>query len=229
MAKNGLSAEEYRGWIDSSITIDGDIKDYISEFLLGSPAFGLSKKGRSLYEYYGYKNANDYESLLIDLTNGIDFQCFEKYEELKIAIVGSDNACFRNDLPSELIEFIYMYTGKVSDSDFYKRYFKTEIISKGKKKEKLQAEAKQRKSVVCADKLFYHLRNGLAHGCYSITKYRGETFLVLQDETKDKYISARMVLKCSTLTRWIHYLENRAENTIDNNTSFVKEIILWRN
>ena len=69
-----------------------------------------------------------------------------------------------------------------------------------------------RKNTVEIEKLFYHLRNGLAHGCFSSFKQNGEVYYIIQDESKDDMISARMVLKRKTLQSWIDYLKDRKEN-----------------
>lgn len=76
MAKNGLDASGYRGWISDSIEIDEFTNKLFSEFVIGTPAYGLSKKERGFYEYYKYKNMSDYEQLKSNLVGSIPFFVF---------------------------------------------------------------------------------------------------------------------------------------------------------
>lgn len=55
--------------------------------------------------------------------------------------------------------------------------------------------------------LFYHIRNSFAHGRFDIIKTKTDNIFVMEDVNK-KYISARMVLKESTLLNWIDIIEH---------------------
>lgn len=211
MAKNGLDATSYRGWISNNIEIDGFTNLLFSEFVIGTPAFNLSQKGRDLYEYYEFKTIAEYDQLKIDLIGSIPFVSFETYEKLKDGISIDTDINFSNQIPQVLVEKIYIYTGTISDSNFYKRYFKSSVSTKGKDKSTIKAEATGRKNTVEIEKIFYHLRNGLAHGCFSAFEQNGDIYYVIQDESNDGMISARMVLKENTLQTWIDYLKDRKE------------------
>ncbi len=54
--------------------------------------------------------------------------------------------------------------------------------------------------------LFYHIRNSLAHGRFDIIKRNTDNIFVMEDVNK-KCISARMVIKESTLLNWIEIIE----------------------
>jgi len=217
MAKNGLDASNYRGWIDKTIEFSHDLSILFSEFVVGTPAYGLSAKGRSLHDYYNYDSISDYDQLKKEMLSSVDFQPFEKYEELKKALINHNILSFSNKVPLTTDEYVYIYVGTVSDSKFYQAYFKGETnINKGKKNEIRQQEALQRRITVAVDKLFYHLRNALAHGYFVRFDQDDTKMIVLQDESNDGSISARMVLKMDTLKEWIEYLKMR-KTAINNN------------
>lgn len=212
MAKDGLDATVYRGWIDSTFTIDCKMNTLFSEFVVGSPAYGLSKKGRGLYDYYEYKSILDYEKLKNDLVGNIDFQYFDTYQKLKNAILSESAMNFTSRLPSTVGEHIFIYVGIVSDSDFFNAFFKhSESNTQIKTKEIIMQESEAKKAAVAIDKLFYHIRNGLAHGCYTIISQDGENYCVIQDESRDGFISARIILKLSTFNMWIEYLQKKIQ------------------
>ena len=58
--------------------------------------------------------------------------------------------------------------------------------------------------------VFYHLRNGLAHGRYSIygAKNITNSYILLEDYYQER-LSARIVLKISTLKNWIRIIKNK--------------------
>ena len=210
MAQNGLEATAYRGWISTNIEIDEFTRQLFSEFVIGTPSFDLSRKGRDLYTYYEFKTIADYIKLKNDLVGSIPFYPFETYEGLKNGIIADQDIGLRDKFTANLVEKIYIYTGSVSDSKFYQRYFKLHVSTKGKTMKTIQTEALDRKNIVEIEKLFYHLRNGLAHGCFSVFEQNGDTYYVIQDESSNS-ISARIVLKQTTLQIWMDYLRTRKE------------------
>lgn len=216
MAKNGLEATTYRGWIDANIEIDEDLKILMSEYVIGTPAYGLSKKERGLYNYYRYDNLSDYILLQKDLLEGIAFNYFETYEKLKDALLLDDDINFSSKLPEQLIETIYIYIGDTYNSKFYKAYFKSEDSQKGKKKSEISEVSEQKKVAVAIDKLFYHMRNSLAHGCFALVQ-QDKRFIVLQDETEDPFVSARIVLSVDRVKKWIKYLVERRKKLEEEN------------
>lgn len=72
MAKEGLNATGYRGWISQDINVDSFTSKIFSEFVLTTPAYGISVKGRNLYDYYGFCEPGDYVRLKNDLIGKID-------------------------------------------------------------------------------------------------------------------------------------------------------------
>ena len=217
MASNGLNAKEYRDWIDNSIELSDTIVLLFSQFVVGTPAYGLSKKGRDLYSHFGYKELLDYMRLKEYLLDGIEFKCCERYEELKDEILNDELMNFNLEFSQPLVEKIFIFSGKFSDSSFYKDFFKND--EKGKEKEKIPPEkrkiqSQQKKTVVAIDKLFYHIRNALAHGCFSVVKSGDNEYLVLQDEYNNN-ISARMIIKTETLLKWIEFFQEREKSLFD--------------
>lgn len=222
MAKNGLDATSYRGWILNNIEIDEFTNLLFSEFVIGTPAFNLSQKGRDLYSYYEFKTIADYDKLKLDLIGSIPFSSFETYEKLKDGISNDIDMNFTNHPPVVLNEKIYMYAGSVRDNKFYKQYFITTGSTKGKNIDTIHSEALTKKNIVDVEKLFYHLRNGLAHGCFSAFEQNGNVYYIIQDESNDGIISARMVLEANTLQTWIDYLKVRKE-TISSSITTAEE------
>ena len=65
--------------------------------------------------------------------------------------------------------------------------------------------------------VFYHIRNALAHGRLAMYKHGVDIVFVLEDGVKqgDKFqVRSRMVLKKSTLIKWIEIIEKGPQNTI---------------
>lgn len=145
MAKKGLNATDYRGWIQNDIEIHGFTTQLFSEFVIGTPAFGLSKKGRDLYEYYKYNVITDYNKLKKDLVGEIPFNSYETYEILKQEITKDDNMNFKNDISDALVEAIYIYSGAVLIVNFIKIILKPILQKKARKRMKLVKKAPEEK------------------------------------------------------------------------------------
>lgn len=71
--------------------------------------------------------------------------------------------------------------------------------------------------------VFYHIRNALAHGRINIVDENGECTFVLEDinskiKNKNNHVavSARMILKRSTLLKWIEIIEAGESEYIEN-------------
>lgn len=62
--------------------------------------------------------------------------------------------------------------------------------------------------------VFYHIRNAFAHGRLNIVDVNGECTFILEDivpnhsNPQRQKVSARMILKRSTLLRWIEIIED---------------------
>lgn len=64
--------------------------------------------------------------------------------------------------------------------------------------------------------LFYHLRNGFAHGRFCIFEFKREYWFAIEDVTSpgkgnptdNRRVSARIVLKYSTLRKWIKLIQD---------------------
>ncbi len=60
--------------------------------------------------------------------------------------------------------------------------------------------------------IFSHIRNSFAHGRFNIVDFNGEQFYIFEDVAEQKNphitkISARMILRTSTLLKWIQIIE----------------------
>ena len=60
--------------------------------------------------------------------------------------------------------------------------------------------------------IFSHIRNSFAHGRFNITDFNGEQFYIFEDVAEQKNphitkISARLILRTSTLLKWIQIIE----------------------
>lgn len=220
MAKHGLEAQYFRNWIDDSITVEGMLGTILSEFVIGTPAYNISRKGRDLFLFYNLNMMSKYQALKDELIKDLDFKSFEKYELLKDALINNPQVLF-NVIPDTLEEAIYMYIGNITDNKFYKNYFKTtageETTEKKKTREEITACASLKRSVVETERIFAHVRNGVAHGCFAICRKGTEAFYIIQDETPDGVISARIIISEKRLERWLVLLENTKDNDTHNN------------
>lgn len=68
--------------MSKNIHIDDFTKILFEEFVLGTPAFDMSEKGRSFYEYYKYKKIDDFYKIKCDLIGNIEFNHMETINEL---------------------------------------------------------------------------------------------------------------------------------------------------
>lgn len=209
MSKPQIDVTEYRQWISKNIDIDTNTALLFSEFVLGTPAFGLSKKERNFYDYYQFQSITDYTQLRTDLLGKIPFKTCETYKNLENELLTDNTINFSATIPDELTEKIYIYTGYPSSSKFLKNKFNLDSSTKGKKKIEIHDSTTEKKDAVAIEKLFYHLRNGLAHGGFSTLTKNNELYYIIQDESSNGFISARMILKLNTLLSWIEYLKNR--------------------
>lgn len=202
---DGLKIDDYLSWIDKTIEFDDFMKTIYSELVIGTPAYGVSKKGKNLIDYYGFRNIDDYPNLFNELFKNIsDFKSFDTLEKLKNGLSNHNLLSFKEYIPSNLQECVYMYTGKPTDNKFYKECVKKYIKNMGSTKKEVEVK----KYISDIDKFFSHIRNCFAHGSYATVEENNNTFFILQDDNK-KFISARMILKKSTIEDIITYLNKR--------------------
>ena len=55
--------------------------------------------------------------------------------------------------------------------------------------------------------IFYHIRNCFAHGRFNISENNEDWTFVMEDWGRNNRVSARMILKKSTLLKWIEIIE----------------------
>ena len=209
---NGLLASAYSDWINADISIDSNTKQYIEFFVMGTPSLGLSWKGRELYSFYFYENPEEYVALWDKLCEGIeDYLCAKTYDELWEKLKKHEWLCF-SDMPTDVAEAIYIYVGDYKNDKLHKEYFsESKVDSKGKENKKRSEEAKEYTRIACVNKLFYHVRNSFAHGCYALFEDEMERYYIFQDVKpgeREKTISARIVVSEARIKKWIKILEN---------------------
>lgn len=211
MANNGLKADNYSGWIDKSITIDKELNRIISNYVIGTPGFDCSSKGRDLYSFYGIQTGEGFKQLLSELLNGHEVIHCEDYESVRLALLSDPRKCFSNELPQNVEEWLCYYIEKPSEGKFYQALL-PELQGQGDS----TWSAEDKKAIVKVEMLFRHIRNSFAHGLFTFVSKKNERFYILQDENKQHYISARMIIKHSTLKRWTEILD-------DKRVQFVRE------
>lgn len=200
----GLNPEDYRSWIDSEIELDDDLKCIFENFVIGTPACGLSKKARTLFDYYEYRSLSEYSELKNKFLHDIEDLCFsDTFEKLKDAMLCHDFIGFKT-IPSDFAEVVFIYIG-----DFHNNSNKLKSKFSAEEYEGLNRFeiAQIKRDALSVDKLFAHIRNSLAHGSFAVIDKK-ERYIFFQDESPNG-ISARMVLKVSTLKQWIKILDDR--------------------
>lgn len=70
--------------------------------------------------------------------------------------------------------------------------------------------------------VFSHIRNSLAHGRFNIIDFNSETFFILEDSGTKNRVSARMILKKSTLLKWIEAIEGGEKAYVEEHGAGVK-------
>ena len=212
---NGLDASIYSKWIKSEdIRFTEDLKELFEFYVLGTPAFNLSSRGRCLYTYYGYKEINEYDTLLKALTAGISYcEYSDTYENLKNLLLSSNCWLGFSDFPITTEEAIAIYCGEYTKNYFFINYFKptaSPVNPKGITNNQRKEATDSLRHIVYVERIMYHIRNSLAHGLFCLVEKDDEHYYIFQDTNKNQLISARMILKISTLKRWIKILtDNR--------------------
>lgn len=215
MTNDGMLAKNYSAWIDLDITLDPTTKLLVENYVIGSPAFGLSQKGRDLYTYYHFQNQKEYLQLWEDMCKDLpDCYCADNYGDLKNKLTDHEWLSF-NQMPTDVTEAIYIYVGTHTDDKLFKEHFSALTVkSNGKNNNMRQQAANDCKRIAYVDKLLSHIRNSFAHGQYSILENESDAYYILQDVSKNGCISARMVLTATRLKSWIDLFEQKRQNYI---------------
>lgn len=212
----GLKAENHSRWISNGISIDDGLRIIIEQFLVGTPSCDLSRIGRDLFSYYQYKHVDDYVALWNVLVGNIsDVVLYPNYQELGEGLTNHKWLGFV-DLPERISEAVHLYICEYKSDKLYRSHFidLPAVKNKGATNEERQKAAEPKRNILYVNQLFFHLRNSLAHGCFSILKQDNQQYYVFQDENQNHIMSARMVLSNFTLTRWITLLRDR-ENIVN--------------
>lgn len=211
MPKEGMSASEHSRWLDKEqFKVEGFLATLFENFVVRSPAFGLSAKGRDLYMEYSMIGPKDFKALWDELCKGLsDSECLigKTRKEVKEHITRSTLLNF-DETPASLSEaFCIGVVKTLKEDELYRKYFSALSIesSKGKSQVDIHRDSEERWSIVYVNKLFRHLRNGLAHARYIIVSCDNIEYYIIEDETGDE-ITARMILSRERLNTWISLL-----------------------
>lgn len=207
----GMSASGNDGWINKKcFSIDGFIRDLFEAFVVGTPAYGLSAKGRDLFVQFDMTTPYEFKKMWDGLRAGI-IECFTgtTRKEVKDQIKGSAVLNF-NHAPTVLSEAMAIFIGnKYQDDELYKAYFTsaTACSTKGKSKQEIQKDSEEKWSVAYVDKLFRHIRNSLAHGRFLVlNNEEGQEFIIFEDVFQNE-ITARILITRSRVEKWMKLFE----------------------
>ena len=169
---------------------DADFVRIVNFFVFHSPCKGLSAMGVSLAEY-GWSNPWKSPFYL----NKQLRQAATNYELLFSAqnrtSKKNQSAVENKEAKKDMMEMALEKSGL---KDHFPHSFEKEVICFRNNKNNQFISA------------FYHIRNALAHGRFCIQNVNGEDFFAFEDVGKNK-VSARMILRKSTLLQWIELIE----------------------
>lgn len=185
----GAKASDHIGWVNAqfrSLT-EFDVL-LIKEFLIGTPAIGLSKQSSGFISRFSVNETADAEVLLDEICQGLDVYWHESAEQLKESLINSDRL---GDIFWKRGEFASMVT-----SSTVTRAIKPmlEAIEKNKTARTEQKTRLVRSKYEKADTFFRHIRNAIAHGSFRRIGNGSSALYAFQDENRDGFISARMVI-----------------------------------
>ena len=170
----------YPSWLDNQIPADNDFRDIIEFYVLQSMCDGQSFKGNSLQDTFHWKK------------NPWNPDSYLKNKIIKTIWGESIPQIYMAEKRSDFQSKIF---GKQLDEDFYKNFMDQRAgfvkCNKGKGNENLIMS------------LFYHLRNGFAHGRFvTIPCAEDDYAIVLEDgNCKDPLfeVTARIVIRKTSL------------------------------
>ena len=180
-----MSTKKFK-WINNNDTkyYDNDFKELFIFYVINTPCTYVSDKNVDL-ETYGW-NTEIWKSSRLKTT---------------LYQVANLKRGFTSEITENLTELQEVYKNPLFADNFYKNR---------------ECERVAANIAYCKDKKFsefvsicYHIRNCLAHGKFEIYKDGDELIYVMEDySTRAKKVSARMVLKKSTLLKWMEILKS---------------------
>ena len=195
----GEPAKAHIEWVDEVRfrNLNSFDAELIAEFLIGTPALGVSAQSQGFADRYGIKTSDDAEALFNELMKGVENKVAGDAAELAKMLTSS------NRLSGEfwtLGEFAFFSIG--NPSTVAANNFADAVVNSN------SAIADQKKQLVKnkiskLDALFRHLRNSLAHGSFNSFAANGSRIYVFQDANTKGDISARICISESNLRRAI--------------------------
>lgn len=185
----GAKASDHIGWVNAQFRS-------LTEFA-GAPYQGiphrhtsnrLSKQSSGFISRFSVNETADAEVLLDEICQGLDVYWHESAERLKESLINSDRL---GDIFWKHGEFASMVT-----SSTVTRAIKPmlEAIEKNKTARTEQKTRLVRSKYEKVDTFFRHIRNAIAHGSFRRIGNDSSALYAFQDENRDGFISARMVI-----------------------------------
>ena len=177
-----ILVDEIPAWITGEPIRTEEVLRVYKFFVMNSPVDGLSSRQKSLLDYgwnTPWRKPYSMRKRLNHLVGNKDFMfTAQKYDTLDAALTAADLMTFP---PTNLIERAAIHNGK-----------STQYLS-----------------------LFFHIRNGFAHGRYNTIQDGDDIIFIMEDVTSrrkgmangQKTLSARIVIRLSTLSRWMDLIE----------------------
>ena len=178
-----VSTDEKAQWIKPAVIDTEDVGRVVRFFVLNSPVDGLSSRQKSLRDYGWHTPWRKPYSLrkrlnALSSNNALIFSA-QTYDTMDAALMKADLLSFP---PSDInTERVCIYNGKG-----------VQYLS-----------------------LFAHIRNAIAHGRFNVIAVSEEQVFIMEDVAAkkrgmaegQKTCSARMVLRMTTLQKWMDFIE----------------------
>lgn len=211
--RSALRADDSTGWMKSSKSVvDSPILSRLMvRFVYLSEAHGVSKSREGFIKDLRVDRSERARSLYkkFELDGAVRLRAFSSPDDLGQALKSeglSDNSFVQcHD------EFaFYLFSGHAAIS---KRVGELPEFKKGAKR-KSGSKRQNKSEFYRLDSLFRHLRNSLAHGqCMRMENAKGEAVWALQDSNARGIVTSRLLLRETTLSKWIDLVNNRDKRT----------------
>ena len=177
-----IPVDEIPAWITGEPIRTEEVLRVYKFFVMNSPVDGLSSRQKSLLDYgwnTPWRKPYSMRKRLNHLVGNKDFLfTAQKYDTLDVTLTAADLMTFP---PTDHKERAAIHNGK-----------STQYLS-----------------------LFFHIRNGFAHGRYNTIQDGDDIIFIMEDVTSrrkgmangQKTLSARIVIRLSTLSRWMDLIE----------------------
>lgn len=211
--RSALHANNLTGWMKSSKSaVDSPLLSRLMvRFVYLSEAHGVTKSREGFIKDLHVDRSERARSLYnkFELDGAVRLRAFSSPDDLGQAL--KNEGLFDNSFVQCDNEFaFYLFSGHAAIS---KRVGELSEFKKGAKR-KSGSKRQNKSEFYRLDSLFRHLRNSLAHGqCMRIENAKGEAVWALQDSNAKGIVTSRLLLRESTLSKWIELVNNRDKST----------------